>query len=100
MRIDIGGPVTTELPINIDETDAMTIAVVATDAFVSVHAQCAASATPEVKRGAVLLYEAIIRRIEEKLPTGPEVQYIHEAFARAKTTAALVRDVHGLPPVE
>ena len=80
----------------LDAHDAMTITIVATDAFVAVS-----NALPhQTMQGVVLLYDAIMRRVKPLLPQTDAMQHVFDAIRRVEETAAAVRGADGLPPVE
>lgn len=82
-------------PIDLDQADAMTVAIVVTDAFTTLDVN--GGGVPDLARGAVLLYDAILRRIEPLLPRdNPGMKHVFDAIAQARATADGVRRLHGL----
>jgi hypothetical protein len=75
--------------------DAMIVAVVATECFNSLQGDDLDGA---LLRGALLLYDAMVRRIGPSLPTDLNVDTL-ASFARVMALAAQVRQLEELPPV-
>lgn len=79
----------------LDDTDAMAITIAATDAFVSLDI---AQLPPELGRGAVLMYEALISRVKRILPNDASMAHVHDLIGQMEEVARMVRRLHDLPP--
>ena len=79
----------------IDEIDAMTIAVVACESFVSLPFS---DMNQEQAQGALLLFEGIMNRVEPKLPKNDKTEFLTTMISKARATADRTRAVYGLPP--
>jgi len=84
-------------PIIINETEAMVVAIVATEAFSSLDTS---SMPPELLRGVLLLYEAMVRRIEPQLPKDTDMAHVRDAITKVKALAISVRSRYDLPPLQ
>ena len=82
--------------IDITPSEAMVIAIVATEGFSSLDT---AEMPPELLRGVVLLYEAIVRRIEPLLPRDADMDHVLVAIGHVKAIPVTVRERYHLPPL-
>ena len=74
----------------IDSTDAMLIAALAAEEF---SALTFGGAMPhELKKGATVLYAAIMARVVAKLPPGEGLDYLRESIAKVKPVAERIRE--------
>ncbi|PYQ25652.1 MAG: hypothetical protein DMF56_27035 [Acidobacteria bacterium] len=94
---------------NLDQHDAMTVTIVATDAFLAVTTATgglsgglvdARELPPEVMRGVVLMYDAMMRRVKPLLPRTPAMQHVFDAIDQVERVSAAIREASGMPPVE
>ena len=89
---------TTRAPLPLTPIESMIIAVVATECFNSMDID---GMTTEMTRGALLLFDSMIRRVEPHMPHDADrlMPTIRANMQRTKLLAAATRALHGLPPV-
>lgn len=85
----------TKMP-DLDVLDAMTITVIATEAFLSVLT-VDDPPSKEIARGVVLLYDQLLQRVKPLLPRTPEMQHVFDGIAQAERLASAIRELDGLP---
>lgn len=83
-------------PLAIDANDAMTIVIVASNAWVSLPMD---DLPAEMRQGVILLYDAIVRQIKPQLPREGAMQHVFDLIAGCERTSADIRKRLGLPPV-
>ena len=80
----------------LDTLDAMTITLVLTEAFCSIDLHD----LPHMQaRGALLLYDAVLRRVKPLLPNTPEMAHIFQTINTCERVAAQIRELAGMPAV-
>ncbi len=76
----------------LDAADAMTITIVAAEAFSSLP-----ELSPELARGALLLYDQIMQRVKPLLPDTPAMAHVFAGIETARQIANQVRRLDGVP---
>jgi hypothetical protein len=84
--------------IDLDDTTAMIVTIVAVDAFAEALDQTGQPVGREAV-GIVLMFDAITRRVREKLPRNEKLAHVHAAIEQVEKTAKAIRERYGLPPV-
>ena len=77
----------------LDIIDAMTIIIVAVEAFLSLPFE---DMSPDMKRGAVLFYDQLLQRVKPLLPQTPALGPALDAIEQAETVADAIRRHTGL----
>ncbi len=77
----------------LDTLDAMTIALVATEAFSSLPPDL----SPDLARGALLMYDQLMQRVKPLLPDRPELAHVFAGIETARKVANSVRRLDGVP---
>jgi hypothetical protein len=86
--------------LDLDQTNAMIVTIIAVDAFADAYDQTQAS--EDLGReavGIVLMFEAIMRRVKGQLPQTEKLAHVHHAIAQVEKTAKVIRERYGLPDV-
>jgi hypothetical protein len=81
-------------PLPLEQTDAMTIMMVVSEALMSVQIE---TLTPDAAAGVCLLYDRIMSRIEPLLPRDPELAHIFSLLNTVRATANAYCEIHNLP---
>jgi hypothetical protein len=79
----------------LNETDGMLLTIEVIEAF----AELPWNELPaDSQRGAMLLFERVLRRGVEKLPAAPQLDYLRVEYAKAKMATDLIRRRFGIEP--
>lgn len=87
-------------PPELDVVDALVVTMVATQAFASFPSD---ECSPEMLRGAVLFYDAVMQRVlpvlRREFHRDPNMRHIFELIENSRLLAAAARERAGLPAV-